>query len=163
MHNNIKPGFLGVLKNRYWGTDTPDAVVSPMKAALLTYGNENAYRPTPETEFSLKVGFTQLDLDAFLDSMFAAYPYSYMRDYRGTIWLEDGTWFSRDFDLSEVDWEHWETPVIPDELLPAFNKYPSLTDFPVVSDDEKGTLGWDRFMEGVIENNRKFFEQNGNR
>jgi len=153
MHN-AKREFLGMLQGCYWGTETP---VSPMKAALLTYGDGKK-----EVKFALKVGFAQADLDAFFDSMSDAYPHAWSHHFMGTIWLEDGTWFSRDFDLSEVDWEHWEMPVIPDELLPAFSKCLNLTNSPII-DIGKGFTDWSNFFRGVIRNNQKFFELNGDR
>jgi len=154
MHN-AKRGFLGMLQGCYWGTEIP---VSPMKAALLVYyGNGKE-----KVEFALKVGFNQADLDAFFDSMSEAYPHAWSHHFMGTIWLEDGTWFSRDFDLDEVDWEHWETPAIPDQLLPAFSKCINLTNFPII-DIGKGFADWSNFFRGVIRSNQKFFELNGDR
>jgi len=82
-----------------------------IKCADLSYGYE-------EQEFKLSVVHTDLELNAFLESL----DFKYNSDYGGQnlfgiVWLKDGTWLSRgEYDGSEW-WKHNFLPEIPKELM----------------------------------------------
>ena len=85
-----------------------------VKCAEITF-NEEA--------FLLKVNYTQEEYDDFLDSLDFMYDSGFGSQYLfGTIWLEDGTWFTRaEYDGSEC-WYYHSLPDIPKKLFKMFKK-----------------------------------------
>jgi hypothetical protein len=69
-------------------------------------------------KFKLKVNHTEEELESFLKSLDFEYDSGYgSQELFGTVWLEDGTWFTRgEYDGSEW-WEYHKLPEIPAELL----------------------------------------------
>lgn len=67
--------------------------------------------------FLLKVGYTKEEYEEFLSKLDFEYEDGYgVQVLFGTIWLEDGTWFSRgEYDGLEW-WVYNKVPVIPEEL-----------------------------------------------
>lgn len=67
---------------------------------------------------ALKVGYTDEEYEAFLESINFSYDSGYGSQYlSGTIWYVGGTWSSRGgYDGSEW-WEYNSCPKIPKELL----------------------------------------------
>jgi hypothetical protein len=72
-----------------------------------------------ERESILKVGHTEEDYQAFLDTLDFEYDAGYgLQEVFGTIWFVDGTWMTRwEYDGSE-GWEYHTVPQIPDYLKP---------------------------------------------
>ena len=70
-------------------------------------------------ESILKVGHTKEDYQSFLDTLDYEYDRGFgLQEVFGTIWLEDGTWFTRwEYDGSE-GWEYHSMPEIPNGLKP---------------------------------------------
>ena len=83
-----------------------------------------AYYPgdqDPDTVHNLPLDWTILEFAAFLKSLDFEYNNGYGTQHLyGTIWLHDGTWFSRwEYDGSE-GWEHHKCPEIkfmPDDIV----------------------------------------------
>lgn len=76
---------------------------------------------TEEIEFTtiLKVGYTEENLNDFLTDLADGNYYNgYGAQYLfGTVWMTDGTWFTRyEYDGSEC-WEHHKCPEIPEKLM----------------------------------------------
>lgn len=69
-------------------------------------------------DISLPVGYSELDLNLFLDQLDLEYDSGYgSQELFGTIWMKDGTWFDRgEYDGSEW-WQRQQCPEIPAELL----------------------------------------------
>jgi hypothetical protein len=69
--------------------------------------------------FNLPVGYNQMVLDIFLNSLDFEYDNGYGTQYLyGTIWYEGAGWSERsEYDGSE-SWSYCKKPEIPDELLP---------------------------------------------
>lgn len=67
---------------------------------------------------TLKINYSEEDYNEFLNSLDFNYDSGYGgQELYGTIWLEDGTWFSREeYDGSEW-WEYNYLPAIPAECL----------------------------------------------
>ena len=72
----------------------------------------------PFQKFELKVNHTEEELESFLESLDFEYDAGFgLQELFGTVWLEDGTWFTRgEYDGSEW-WEYRKLPEIPAELL----------------------------------------------
>lgn len=85
-----------------------------IKCASISY--EIGYRGDSKF-YTLQEGHSEIELDAFLDSLDFEYNNGYGRQLLfGTVWLTDGTWLERgEYDGSEW-WEHRECPEIPEEL-----------------------------------------------
>ena len=68
-------------------------------------------------EYKLKLNYNKRDLEDFLKSIDFEYDNGYGgQELFGTLWLEDGTWLSRDeYDGSEW-WEHNILPEITKDL-----------------------------------------------
>lgn len=68
-------------------------------------------------EYRLRIGYSQSDLDAFLENINFEYDSRFgMQEVFGFIWYMDGTWSGRcEYDGSEW-WEHRRVPRIPEEL-----------------------------------------------
>lgn len=71
-----------------------------------------------ESEHRLRVGYTQEEYDAFVDSLDFVYDDGYgTQQLYGTIWFADGTWSDRyEYDGSER-WDYHCVPTIPEELI----------------------------------------------
>lgn len=69
-------------------------------------------------ESLLKVGYSQLDIVQFLDSLDYIYDDGYGgQELFGTVWYKDNTWSDRgEYDGSEW-WQHNSVPDIPTNLL----------------------------------------------
>lgn len=67
---------------------------------------------------NLKIGFSNEDLEKFLNELDFEYDDGYGRQFlHGTIWMKDNTWHERaEYDGSEW-WRHVQVPSIPDELV----------------------------------------------
>ena len=87
-----------------------------IKCADLSYGL--GYEDNEEQEFKLSVVHTDLELNAFLESLDFKYNSGYGgQEIFGIVWLKDGTWLSRgEYDGSEW-WKHNFLPEIPEELM----------------------------------------------
>ena len=100
---NAKEEFLEVIKNK-----------SKIKCASIQYKKsyDESYQKT------LKINYTQEDYQFFLKSLDFNYDAGYgIQELDGTIWLEDGTWFTIDeYDGSEW-WLFHILPDIPEECL----------------------------------------------
>ena len=72
----------------------------------------------PYQEFELKVNHTEEELESFLKSLDFEYDAGYSaQGLLGTVWLEDGAWYTRGkYDDAEW-WEYHKLPEIPEELL----------------------------------------------
>jgi hypothetical protein len=83
-----------------------------VKCAEITFNKE---------PFLLKISHTQEEYDEFLESLDFMYDSGFGGQYVfGTIWLEDGTWFTRaEYDGSEWWWYH-SLPDIPKKLFKMF-------------------------------------------
>lgn len=71
-----------------------------------------------QMHINLKVGHNLEDTRSFLKKLDFEYDNGYGGQFLfGTIWLKDGTWFTRgEYDGSEW-WEYHSCPEIPNELL----------------------------------------------
>lgn len=88
-----------------------------VKCATITRG----YQYDDEENYlkaELKVNHTEEEFQSFLNSLnFDYYAGFGGQELFGTVWLEDGTWCTRDeYDGSEW-WTHNQLPEIPSELL----------------------------------------------
>jgi hypothetical protein len=86
-----------------------------VKCAFICYGED--YYEEEQRKYFLKVGFTNLDFDNFINSLNFMYDSGYGgQNLFGTIWYDDGTWSSRgEYDGSEW-WEYNLLPEIPEDL-----------------------------------------------
>ena len=87
-----------------------DRVVS---CAKVTFGRE--YHDDKK-DFVLRVGHTQADRDAFLQSLDFEYDSEFGgQELYGNIWYQDGPWSDRgEYDGSEW-WQYQSVPKIPEE------------------------------------------------
>lgn len=88
-----------------------------VKCAMIIKGAD--YLDDDDRVFvNLKVGYTDSDWDLFLSQLEFEYDAGFGgQELFGTIWLEDGTWFSRgEYDGSEW-WEYNKLPDIPSVLF----------------------------------------------
>ena len=71
-----------------------------------------------DQEYLLKVGHTDADYEAFLNSLNFEYDNGYgSQELFGTVWFEGGTWAERDeYDGSEW-WSYVGRPEIPPKLF----------------------------------------------
>ena len=103
---NAKEEFLVHIKDRI------------VKCAWITFG-DNDWRDEEDqsSPIELKVNFTQLDFQHFLNSINQEYHAGFGgQELFGTIWYTDGTWSERgEYDGSEW-WEHHICPKIPERL-----------------------------------------------
>jgi len=88
--------------------------------ALIDY-SPYSFRDEDEKEdcaYRLRVGYTQEEYDAFVDSLDFVYDNGYgIQQLYGKIWYNDGTWSDRyEYDGSEC-WDYHCVPTIPDELI----------------------------------------------
>ena len=76
------------------------------------------YKEDEQVSKTLKVGYTDEEYEAFLESLNFSYDSGYGgQELYGTIWYVGGTWSSRgEYDGSEW-WEYNNCPKIPKELL----------------------------------------------
>ena len=97
---NAKNEFLAVTKDK------------AIKCVYITKYSE-------ERESILKVGYTEEEYWAFLDTLDYEYDSGFgLQEVFGTIWFEDGTWSDRwEYDGSE-GWQYHTVPQIPDNLKP---------------------------------------------
>ena len=91
-----------------------ELVNKQIKCALIT----NECYQIDKKEFKLKVDFNEAELKEFFNELDFEYDDGYgTQELHGIVWLQDGTWFSRDeYDGSEW-WIHNILPEIPTELL----------------------------------------------
>lgn len=87
-----------------------------VKAAFVTH--EHWMSDKADEKLFLKVGYTDEEYEAFLESLSFSYDSDYGgQELYGTIWYVGGTWSSRgEYDGSEW-WEYNSCPKIPKELL----------------------------------------------
>jgi hypothetical protein len=106
------------MKNWYDIDENTNAKIEFLQAVLDKAKVKCAEVDFVESTFLLKVGHTQEEYDEFLESLDFMYDSGFGGQYLfGTIWLEDGTWFTRaEYDGSEW-WDYHRLPQIPDELL----------------------------------------------
>lgn len=66
----------------------------------------------------LKINYSQKELEDFLNQIDVMYYSGYGgQELYGTVWMTDGTWFTRwEYDGSE-GWEHHVVPKIPENLI----------------------------------------------
>jgi hypothetical protein len=85
--------------------------------AEVFYDKVGYYSDNPTQEFTLKIGYSRVEFDAFMESLNFEYDNGYgSQELSGTVWLKDGRWFERgEYDGSEW-WELKECPEIPDYL-----------------------------------------------
>lgn len=87
-----------------------------VKCAKSTYGNTFYDEEETELTFNLKIGYNEIDFNAFLEFL------NQQNDgwYDVTIWLNDGTWIDYDYDYDSFyacgHWSHIVTPTIPENL-----------------------------------------------
>lgn len=76
------------------------------------------YDEEDKNPITLRVGYTDGEYEAFLESLNFTYDSGYgVQELYGTIWYVGGTWSSRgEYDGSEW-WEYNTCPKIPKELL----------------------------------------------
>ena len=86
-----------------------------LKCAVIRY-YDASYKYGRCEEILLKKGFSEADLQEFLDAIDFEYCNGFGgRELFGNIWYEDGTWSSRgDYDGSEW-WDYNSCPEIPAE------------------------------------------------
>ena len=102
---NAKKEFISAVENK-----------SAVKCVKIIFGD--IYDPEDaQMSLTLKVGYTQEEFKSFLNELDLNYDNGYGGQFLfGTIWLEDGTWFTRgEYDGSEW-WEYHSCPKIPDSL-----------------------------------------------
>lgn len=89
---------------------------APIKCATIKF--DRYWDNKTAKTFNLKVGYDQDTLHTFLSSIDFEYDDGFgSQEVYGCIWLEDGTWFTRDeYDGSEW-WEYHSRPEILKELL----------------------------------------------
>ncbi len=82
---------------------------APILCAHITYGvNFNT--------LTLPVGHTPEEYAQFLAHLDFTYPNDYGSMYMdGTVWLTDGTWFTRECEQGHEWWRHHKKPEIPVE------------------------------------------------
>ena len=87
-----------------------------IKCGLLKF--EDIFREEENTGFSLRVGHSKSELQAFLESLNFEYDAGFgSQMLSGIVWLNDGTWLERgEYDGSEW-WEHKKLPNIPADLI----------------------------------------------
>ena len=100
---NAKEEFLEVIKGK-----------SKIECASIQYKRSHH----ESDQKTLKINYTEEDYQLFLKSLDFNYDAGYgIQELDGTIWLEDGTWFTRD----EYDGSEWRLfhilPDIPEECL----------------------------------------------
>ena len=105
-NTNAKEEFLAHVKNS-------GKVVKAVDIQLGYY-----YKEDEQVSKTLKVGYTDEEYEAFLESLNFSYDSGYGgQELYGTIWYVGGTWSSRgEYDGSEW-WEYNNCPKIPKELL----------------------------------------------
>lgn len=102
---NAKKEFISAVENK-----------SAVKCVKIIFGD--IYDPEDSQSYTnLKVGYTQEEFESFLNELDFEYHNGFGGQLLfGTIWLEDGTWFTRgEYDGSEW-WEYHTCPDIPDSL-----------------------------------------------
>jgi hypothetical protein len=102
---NAKDELNKVISGRY----------SNVKCASIKHGPD--FGDVTQAQIELKEGYSDAELDAFLDSLDFEYENGYgCQELFGTVWLNDGTWLERgEYDGSEW-WEHRVCPEIPETL-----------------------------------------------
>jgi hypothetical protein len=66
----------------------------------------------------LPVDHSSKDLEKFFNELDFEYYDSYgLQELSGTVWLKDGTWFSREEYDGDEWWRHNKIPEIPEELF----------------------------------------------
>ena len=80
--------------------------------------NGSSYNDKEAPTYRLKLGYSKKQLFTFLNSLDFTYDNGYGgQELFGTLWLKDGTWFSRsEYDGSEW-WKHNVLPEIPDDII----------------------------------------------
>lgn len=97
--------------------------VVKMKCAEITYNPSGLWEiygyddAPPPKSITLKENYNNQDFMDFLESLNFDYDSGYGgQELYGTIWLDDGTWYTRgEYDGSEW-WEYHCCPSIPEEL-----------------------------------------------
>jgi hypothetical protein len=108
MKINAKKEFLKELQGK-----------ADLKCVSLYYENISGTTKT----LKLAVGFTSGGLSVFLENLDFEYNDGYGgQELFGTIWLKDGTWFTRGEHAGSEWWVHHECPDIPSELVNDKNK-----------------------------------------
>jgi hypothetical protein len=100
---NAKEEFLNLIKDK------------ELKCAIIEY--QKNYGNT-DVKATLKVGFSEEDLENFLKKINVKYDAGYGgQELFGTVWFQDGNWADRgEYDGSEW-WEYKKCPEILKELL----------------------------------------------
>lgn len=101
---NAKNEFLAVVKDR------------AVKCVDISIYSQDL---TGKNHFNIKVGHTEEDYQAFLETLDFEYDAGFgTQELYGIIWFEDGTWMTRwEYDGSE-GWEYHTVPEIHDGLKP---------------------------------------------
>ena len=104
MKTYVKEEFLDAVKNH-----------APVKCAHI-WARDIISAPFDDIEAVLKLNYTEEDFTKFLGKLNFYYEQGYGgQEVFGTIWLMDGTWFSRgEYDGSEW-WQHNVCPEIAEE------------------------------------------------
>ena len=118
---NATREFLSLFTERLHGNnisteeDLVDALSTIVKCADIYYSLEEE----EGIRAKIPLNHTQEDWVKFLNSLNFSYDDGYgTQELYGTIWLKDGTWFTRwEYDGSE-GWEHHVVPDIPTDLIP---------------------------------------------
>jgi hypothetical protein len=89
-----------------------------VKCAYITFGDDWGGYDDEDDTYSLVVGYTQEEYDAFLQSLDREYHSGYGgQELYGTIWYTSGNWSSRgEYDGSEW-WDYHTCPEIPESLI----------------------------------------------
>jgi len=94
--------------------------IKMVQCATITNGDnlriDNDEQPHPP--INLLCGYTIAQYEEFLNNLDFKYHAGYGgQELFGTIWYKDGTWSDRgEYDGSEW-WQHYQIPIIPEELL----------------------------------------------
>lgn len=91
-------------------------LLTDVKSNKIKCASIRFYKEDEEVQqITLKVGHTEEELNGFLESLDFTY-YNSDSNLCGTVWLEDGSWLSRDG--YDVDWwNHIVIPNIPFECI----------------------------------------------
>ena len=90
---------------------------APVLCADIKYGYYYESHIDKPVFMRLKIGYKPSDMDEFLNKLDFEYDEDFgTQELFGTIWLEDGTWFTRgEYDGSEW-WSYKKLPSIPEYL-----------------------------------------------
>jgi hypothetical protein len=107
---NAKQEFIKV-------TEGTKVIAAQIQFGYYYYETEEEEKATTSI---LQKGHTQEEYEAFLDSIDVGYDDGYGgQELFGTIWCEDGIWFTRgEYDGSEW-WDKHQYPAIPEILNPS--------------------------------------------